>query len=100
MPHLLLCVVFQSLPERLCSLSRSRKKRCKFPSFVIYCYISYYACYAKAQQTRPYAAYGGMAITLQQRMGRDGPYAHKLYAPQAPACIRGASLAHEVYFPE
>ena len=22
--------------------SRSRKKRCKFPSFVIYCYISYY----------------------------------------------------------
>ncbi|WP_317380590.1 hypothetical protein [uncultured Intestinimonas sp.] len=31
-----------------------------------------------------------------KRMGRDGPYAHKLHAPQAFARFRGARLAHEV----
>ena len=33
-----------------------------------------------------------------KRMGRDGPYAHKLHAPQALARFRGALLAHEVLY--
>ena len=33
-----------------------------------------------------------------KRMGLDGPYAHKLHAPQAFARFRGALLAHEVLY--
>ena len=33
-----------------------------------------------------------------KRMGLDGPYAHKLHAPQAFARFRGTLLAHEVLY--
>ena len=52
-------------------------------------------CDANASQNWPCAAFSGTAMQ-SKRMGRDGPYAHKLHASQAFARFRGARLAHEV----
>ena len=66
------------------------------PSEPFLCAPSIFPC--KSIAKLPCAVFSGTAMK-SKRMGRDGPYAHKLHAPQASARFRGTRLAHEVSHP-